>query len=300
MKRESNTRGIIMFAHNNEEIDYLKLATINAYYIKENLGIDNITVVTNQYSYDYNLDEMGYDFIHNAISNIIITTKDKAFKNINRRSYKDTSHKSTSLPFYNIDRCDAYDLSPYDETILIDADYLIMSDVLNQCWGHDNELMMNWNYEDIMSERNDDSLKRLSPVGITMYWATVVYFKKSNYAQQFFNTVRHVRDNTQYYQELYRWPGGLYRNDYSFSVAAHMLSGFVEKGVPQLPVPALYKTFDTDDVHSSPEKNEIIFYLEKPKSLGDFMLCRWRGVDIHVMNKWAINRVSKELLSHVM
>ena len=243
---------------------------------------------------------MGYDFIHNAISNIVITTKDKAFKNINRRSYKDTSHKSTSLPFYNIDRCDAYDLSPYDETILIDADYLIMSDVLNQCWGHDNELMMNWNYEDIMSERNDDSLKRLSPVGITMYWATVVYFKKSNYAQQFFNTVRHVRDNTQYYQELYRWPGGLYRNDYSFSVAAHMLSGFVEKGVPELPVPALYKTFDTDDVHSSPEKNEIIFYLEKPKSLGDFMLCRWRGIDIHVMNKWAINRVSKELLSHVM
>ena len=170
------SKGILIFAHNNEEIDYLKLATINAYYIKENLGIDNITVVTNQYSYDYNLDEMGYDFIHNAISNIVITTKDKAFKNINRRSYKDTSHKSTSLPFYNIDRCDAYDLSPYDETILIDADYLVMSDVLNQCWGHDNELMMNWNYEDIMSERNDDSLKRLSPVGITMYWATVVYF----------------------------------------------------------------------------------------------------------------------------
>ena len=293
------SKGILIFAHNNEEIDYLKLATINAYYIKENLGIDNITVVTNQYSYDYNLDEMGYDFIHNAISNIIITTKDKAFKNINRRSYKDTSHKSTSLPFYNIDRCDAYDLSPYDETILIDADYLIMSDVLNQCWGHDNELMMNWNYEDIMSERNDDSLKRLSPVGITMYWATVVYFRKTEFAEQMFETVKHVRDNREFYQDVYKWPGSLYRNDYSFSVAAHMMGGFVDKGIPQLPVPHLYKTFDTDDVHSAPALNELIFYLEKPKSLGDFMLCRWRGLDVHVMNKWAINRISKELLQYV-
>ena len=159
--------------------------------------------------------------------------------------------------------------------------------------------MMNWHYEDIMSDRNDPSLKRLSPFGIKMYWATVVYFKKSNYAEQFFNTVKHVRDNNNYYQDLYRWPGSLYRNDYSFSVAAHMLGGFVDKAIPQLPIPSLYKTFDTDDIHSSPRKNEILFYLEKPKSLGDFVLCKWREMDIHVMNKWAINRVSEELIDHV-
>ena len=159
--------------------------------------------------------------------------------------------------------------------------------------------MMNWHYEDIMSDRNDPSLKRLSPFGIKMYWATVVYFKKSNYAEQFFNTVKHVRDNNNYYQDLYRWPGSLYRNDYSFSVAAHMLGGFVDKAIPQLPIPSLYKTFDTDDIHSSPQKNEILFYLEKPKSLGDFVLCKWREMDIHVMNKWAINRVSEELIDHV-
>ena len=114
-----------------------------------------------------------------------------------------------------------------------------------------------------------------------------------------FETVKHVRDNREFYQDVYKWPGQLYRNDYSFSVAAHMLGGFVDKGIPQLPVPHLYKTFDTDDVHSAPAQNELIFYLEKPKSLGDFMLCKWRGLDIHVMNKWAINRISKELLQYV-
>ena len=293
------TKGILIFAHNNDEIDYFKLATINSYYIKENLGIDNITVVTNQYSYDYTIKLLGKQFVDDAISNIIITEKDKAFKHANRRLYKDTSHTSKVLPFYNVDRCNAYELSPYDETILIDADYIILSNSLNQCWGHENDLMMNYMYQDIMIDRDDPTLQRLSPFGITMYWATVVYFKKSNYAEQFFNTVKHVRDNNQFYQDLYRWPGNLYRNDYSFSVAAHMLGGFVDKAIPQLPIPSLYKTFDTDDIHSSPSKNEIIFYLEKPKSLGDFVLCRWRDLDIHIMNKWAINRISEEMLNYV-
>lgn len=293
------SKGILIFAHNNEEIDYFKLATINSWYIKKNLNIHDITVVTNQFSYDYNIKNLGKDFVHDAISNVIILEKDKAFKNINRRLYKDTSHSQKVLPFYNIDRCDAYDLSPYDETILIDADYLILSNSLNQCWGHDNELMMNWSYQDIMTEREDPTLKRLSAFGITMYWATVVYFKKCNFSQQFFNTVKHVRDNNDYYQTLYGWPGSLYRNDYSFSVAAHMMSGFIDKGIPQLPIPSLYKTFDTDDIYSSPALNQIIFYLEKPKSLGDFMLSKWRDMDIHVMNKWAINRISEELITYV-
>ena len=294
------TKGFMIFAHNNEEIDYLKLAAINAKLIKHNCGIENITVVTNRHSYDYTSNSMGEDFLLDAIPNFIFVEKDKDFKRANIRLYKDTSHSIKNLPFYNIDRCDAYSLSPYDETILVDADYLILSDCLNNCWDHDNELMMNWEYQDIMIERDDPTLRRLHPAGIAMYWATVVYFKKCNFSEQFFNTVKHVRDNREYYQDVYKWPGNLYRNDYSFSVAAHMLSGFCEKGLPQLPVPKLYKTFDTDDIHSVPSINEIIFYLEKPKALGDFMLTRWKNVDIHIMNKCAINRISSDLLKHII
>tara|TARA_B100001939_G_scaffold343939_2_gene357470 strand:+ start:1581 stop:2471 length:891 start_codon:yes stop_codon:yes gene_type:complete len=292
------SKGFLMFAHNNNEIDYLKLAVVNALLIKQNCDIHDITVVTNQHSYDYTVEQLGKDFVHNAISNIVITEKDKDFKRANQRLYKDTSHTSKALPFYNVDRCDAYNISPYDETLLIDADYLILSNSLNSCWGHENELMMNWSYQDIMSERDDPTLKRLSPTGITMYWATVVYFRKTDFAKQFFKTVAHVRDHREFYQDVYKWPGNLYRNDYSFSVAAHMMSGFVDRGIPQLPVPYLYKTFDTDDIHSAPAPNELIFYLEKPKSLGDFMLCRWSGLDIHVMNKWAINRTSNVLMEY--
>jgi hypothetical protein len=297
MKKESNSRGVIMFAHNNTEIDYFRLAVVNALLVQKNLGIKNITVVTDPFSLAQGEKTLGKRLIKKAINNIIVIEKDKKFKALNQRLYKDTSHTTKYLPFYNVNRCDAYELSPYDETLLIDVDYLILSDTLNHCWGHNNELMMNWKYQDIMYERKDPSLARLNDMGITMYWATVVYFRKTEYVKSFFNIVSHVKNNPQFYKDLYQWQGTLYRNDYSFSIAAHMMSGFVDKGIPQLPT-TLYKSFDTDDIHSAVDENTIVMYLEKPRSPGDFMLTKWQGIDLHIMNKWAINRVSEELLEY--
>ena len=297
MKKESNSRGVIMFAHNNTEIDYFRLAVVNALLVQKNLGIKNVTVVTDPHSLKQGEKTLGKRLIKKAINNIIVIEKDKKFKALNQRLYKDTSHTTKYLPFYNVNRCDAYHLSPYDETLLIDVDYLILSDTLNHCWGHNNELMMNWKYQDIMYERKDPSLARLNDMGITMYWATVVYFRKTEYVESFFNIVSHVKNNPQFYKDLYQWQGTLYRNDYSFSIAAHMMSGFVDKGIPQLPT-TLYKSFDTDDIHSAIDENTIVMYLEKPRSPGDFMLTKWQDIDLHIMNKWAINRVSDNLLEY--
>lgn len=297
MKKANNDKGILMFAFNNSEIDYFKLAVVNALLIKKNLGIDNITVVTDPFSLKYNEKNLGKRFIKRAINNIVVVEKDKKFKQSNLRLFKDTSHTSKYLQFYNLNRCDAYDISPYKETILIDADYLILSDTLNKCWGHTNELMMNWKYQDIMFERKDPSLNRLYDMGITMYWATVVYFRKTEYVESFFNCVKHVKNNPQFYKDIYKWQGTLYRNDYSFSIAAHMMSGFVDKGIPQLPT-TLYKSFDTDDIHKAIDANTLLMFLEKPRSPGDFILTKWKDLDLHVMNKWAINRISDQMLDY--
>lgn len=292
-------RGVLMFAHNNLEIDYFRLAVVNSLLIKKNMNQHNISVVTDQHSYDYALGTLGADLINLAISNVILVEKDPDFKSKNIRTYKDTSHTAKPLPFYNLNRADAYDLSPYTETLLIDTDYLVLSDLLNQCWAHNNELMMNYQYQDIMSERYMPELDRLNGLGIPLYWATVVYFRKSDHCRTFFNLAKHVQQNAQYYKELYRWKGNLFRNDHSFSIAAHMVSGFLEKGVPQLPV-KLYKTFDTDDVLRANSANSLTLLLEKPRSPGDFIITNWQGLDVHVMNKWAINRVSEELLRYAI
>lgn len=294
-KKKLPSKGILIFAHNNTEIDYFRLAVVNALLIQKNLGLskEQITIVTDKHSYKWGLQSIK-PLVTKAATYIKVD-QDFDFKHKNTRTYKDGSLNPKILPFYNINRCDAYELSPYEETILIDADYLILSDTLNQCWGHNEELMMNWEYKDAMTQRKFPHLERISPLGVSMYWATVVYFKKSNYTKIFFDMVKDVRENKEYYKELYNFPGGIYRNDYSFSIAAHKISGYKDKGVPQLPF-KVYKSFDIDDVFSAESINEIMLYLEKPSSPGDFMLTRWRGTDIHIMNKWAFNRITEDLI----
>jgi hypothetical protein len=61
----------------------------------------------------------------------------------------------------------------------------------------------------------------------------------------------------------------------------------------------LYKSFDTDDIHSADGLNSIIMYLEKPDEPANFILTKWKDMDLHVMNKWAINRVSDKLMDYV-
>lgn len=285
-----------MFAHNNKELDYIRLAIVNALLIQKNLGLtnDQITIITDSHSLAYAEKTIG-SLAKLACKNYIVVDIDARFKHQNQRPFKDTSLNIQVLPFYNANRCDAYELSPYDETIIVDADYLILSDALNACWNHSNELMMNWEYHDAMHGREHAELHRIGDLSITMYWATVVYFRKTEYCETFFNFVKHVRDNRIYYGNLYNWRSGIYRNDFSFSIAAHMLTGHIDRQLPQLPI-KLYKTFDTDDVYKVTGLNEIVLFLEKLRSPGDFILTKWKDVDLHIMNKWALNRISEDLI----
>lgn len=282
-----------MFAHNNSEIDYFRMAVVNAMLIKKHLDVA-VTVVTDQHSFNYVSKTIPESKIHEVIEHVVINDKDRTFKNTNSKVYRDTINHQKSLSFYNLDRADAYDISPYDETIMIDADYLILGNTLNSCWGNKNPLMMNYTWQDINFNRKFD-LDRLSVASITQYWATVVYFQKSEHAQSFFTLCKSVRENHAYYKNLYRWPGATFRNDYVFSVAAHMLNGLTDKSVPELPF-KLYKSFDFDDIYKVKSHTEISMYLEKPDCAGEYILSNWKDLDLHVMNKWALNRISQQVL----
>ena len=59
MKKANNDRGVIMFAHNNSEIDYFRLAVVNAFLIQKNLGVKNVTVVTDPHSLNYGEKTLG-------------------------------------------------------------------------------------------------------------------------------------------------------------------------------------------------------------------------------------------------
>jgi len=290
-----SSKGVVLFAHNNKEINYLKLACVSCAMIKKNLGTENITVVSDIDSYEYNLDVLGKDFIEKHIPNLILVQKDYDFKNKNIRSFRDTNHNIQTLSFYNENRSSVYDITPYDETLVIDVDYLVMSDSLNLCWGHENDLMVNYDVQDIQSSRQTGK-ERLQNYGITMYWATVVYFRKNEFTKQFFDIVTHVKQNYEFYKDLYEFSGMLYRNDYAFSIAAHMMGNFSSEAIPPLPERTMYMSYDWDDIYKVNGINDITLYLELDKQIKNFNLCRWKGLDLHLMNKWALQRHADDLL----
>jgi len=289
------SRGVLMYAHNNSEIDYLKIACANALLVQKNLGVP-VALVTDEGTLSWGKKALGEDFINSCFDHIINVSRDYLFSN--SRNFSDTSFSTKSLQFYNCNHWEAYELSPFDETLFIDCDYLIMSSALNNCWGSENEVMIDSRIY-TPGEDKKPYTKFVDDFGIKLYWATVIYFKKTDFAKFLFSTVRHIQENYQYYKELYVFSNGMFRNDNAFSVAIHTLNGFTgttDSVVGNLPIPGLLMSWDTDDIHSIPAVNDIVLYSEKKTEKGKYILSRIKNIDVHVMNKWAINRYADRLI----
>ena len=289
------SRGVLMYAHNNSEIDYLKIACANALMVQKNLGVP-VTLVTDEGTLGWGKKALGEEFINSCFETVVEIKRDYLFNN--PRNFSDTSFSTKQLQFYNCNHWEAYELSPYDETLFIDCDYLIMSSALNNCWGSDHEVMIDHR---IFSPADDKRpyTKYIDDFGVRLYWATVIYFKKTEFAKSLFLMVKHIQENYRYYKDLYVFSNGMFRNDNAFSVAIHTLNGFVETTdsvVGNLPIPGLLMSWDVDDIHSIPGIDDIVLYSEKSKNKGTYLLCRLKKTDVHIMNKWSINRFSDRLI----
>ncbi len=194
-------------------------------------------------------------------------------------------------------RSDVYELSSYDETLVIDSDYFIMNNVLDQVWDSANDVMINCKYRDV-SERHKDNISYLDNFSIPMYWATVFYFKKSDFAENLFTLISHIKYNYKYYYYLYNCSGNLFRNDFAFSMALHILNGSVAFDVPSLPIDYLNNSFDLDDIFRVNSHDDIIMYCADAERITDHLLSRFTCTDLHIMNKKAVSRFIDDFLLH--
>jgi hypothetical protein len=135
-------------------------------------------------------------------------------------------------------------------------------------------------------------------MGVRLYWATVIYFKKTELAQHLFSIVKHVQENFAYYKDLYCFSQGMFRNDYAFSIAVHMLNGFNDNGevIKELPLPGLFMSWDTNDIMAINDINDITIFTDKTGERGNYILTRLQNTDVHIMNKWSINRWANKLI----
>jgi hypothetical protein len=283
-----------MYAHNNAEIDYFKIACANALMVQKNLGVP-VTLVSDSGTVSWGRKALGEDFVDQCFEKVIEVDRNYMFTNT--RNFSDTTFSTKSLQFYNCAHWEAYEHTPYDETLFIDCDYLIMSSALNNCWDSNNDVMINHKIYSPIDEVPPYS-KTLDDMGITLYWATVVYFKKSSLAEYLFTLVRHIEENYGFYRDLYGFTSGMFRNDNAFSMAVHTLNGFSkeEPAIHELPIPGLLMSWDTNDIQKIDGINDITIYVEKPGLPGTYILSRLKNTDIHIMNKWAINRYSDRLI----
>jgi hypothetical protein len=201
------TTGALIFAFNNADIDYVEMSAWSAHRIKKYLNIPvavvtNSTTATQYASFDQVINtELTWDGHHRYFTDL-----DK------------------SVPWYNANRVDAYQLTPWDKTLVLDADYVVNSTSLSSVLKCNEEFMCYRHAQDVRSVDNWD-LNYFGTCDFPMWWATVMMFQKSPMAQHIFNSMSMIRNNWQHYRDLYGIAQSQYRNDYALSISLGLVSG---------------------------------------------------------------------------
>jgi hypothetical protein len=283
------TRGALIFAHNNRDIDYALMSMISGGLAKKHLAIP-VSLVTDESTAAWMKTSGIYQRAEKLFDKIILVEKPKTD---NQRRLHDGVN-NTTVPFVNLNRANAWDLTPYDRTLLLDSDYLIFSNRLNEYWDLDEDILISQAINDIYNQKRLGFHDRyVSDTGVHLYWATIVMFTKNQRSRAYFNMVNYIKDNYQYYGDLFRFDTRQYRNDISFSVAKHILDGFETNEIPSLP-PVLSAS-DKDILHSVDATGKLTF-LVSPMMNETYCATAVKDVDIHVMNKQSLIRNAQQLL----
>ena len=89
---------------------------------------------------------------------------------------------------------------------------------------------------------------------------------------------------------LYNIDTALYRNDYAFSIAIHIMNGKTNgQFVSELPGKMVY-ILDRDVIVDHKDNN-MQFLVEKQDYLGEYIAVKTTGIDVHVMNKFSLLRL---------
>jgi hypothetical protein len=284
-------KGILIFAHNTREIDYAKMAIASGGLATKNLGVP-ATLVTDESTQAWMKESGTFEKAQSVFENIVLVDRPESGK---MRTHKDGTAKFVSQ-WNNINRPNAWNVTPYDRTLLLDCDYFVLGDNLNSYWDVDSDILIAEEYNDIYNKKRTGFLdKYTSAEGVELLWATTVMFTKNEYTKTFFDLVEHIRQNYETFADLFRFDYRTYRNDISFSVAYHILNGFEKDANHYLPgvlsVPNHDMLYDVKD-------GKFIF-LVSPMKDANYCVASIKEQDVHIMNKASVERNIDKILELV-
>lgn len=206
------TRGALILAFNNEKTDYVRMAAWSAGRIHRWLNIP-VAVVTNAPEQAGQL--MVFDKIITASSETGGT-----------RWFEDYG---TTVSWHNASRTDVYNLTPWEETLVLDADYVVNSNILDTAWQAKPDFLCFRSAFDATGSVTSLS-ETFGRYQFPMWWATVMRFRRSAVAEHIFDSMTMIKQHWQHYRNLYGIASNEpYRNDYALSIALGIVSGHTLK-----------------------------------------------------------------------
>jgi len=272
------TKGVLLFANNNKSIDYVKQAVFLAKRIRKYMNLPTSIVTSTELT----------DEQENCFDKVIAHAINEN-KTTNKRHHDGDMYNKITR-FYNYNRADAYDISPYDETIVMDTDFIISNDILNNCFVQQKDLLLYNDATHVGIHNGTSEFKRISDTGVDFYWATVFFFKKTNETKIFFDLIKHISKNYMHYRSMYQFRTTVFRNDFAFSIAIHIMNGY-QAGEFAGKLPGT-KFFSIDkDVLIDIVDDEIKILVQKQSRLGEYTAVNLKGSNCHVMNKFSLERI---------
>jgi len=278
------TQGVLLFAQNNSHIDYVKQAQFCASRIKKYLQLpvclatDNLEYLKQNYkNYKVYFDEI-VELQRHPVNY--------------RKKFRDGLYSEKTLEWRNLSRADAWDVTPFAKTIVMDTDLIISNNTLLKAFNYNQEFLIAKESIDIKTNRYIPELKRISDRSIDMYWATLFYFEKTDNTKLLFDLIKHIRDNWSFYRLTYKIIEKKFRNDFAFSIAIHIINGFKKTNWPLNMPGNLWHTLDRD-ILIDIKDDKFTFLLEKD---WEYHAASVSQLNVHVMNKFSLNRIIDEQL----
>ncbi|CAB4125917.1 hypothetical protein UFOVP181_321 [uncultured Caudovirales phage] len=272
------SNGALIFAHNNPIIDYTKLAIFAARRVIQFLGVPVSLVTDNKQWLLNNYPDHPFDQV------IEIELEDST-----RKLFYDGSLSSMKFEWKNVSRNRAYELSPYDKTLVLDSDYIISSDVLKLAFDRNTDLQIYSKSFDLAGWRDTAYFERINPYSIPFYWATAFVFQKNQIMESFFDLVSYIKGNWSYFRVLYNIEAALFRNDIAFSIAIHIMNGKTAGGF-STELPGTMTYIQDRDILINIKDADMQLLVEKQNYLGEYQAVKTQGIDVHVMNKQSLTR----------
>jgi hypothetical protein len=273
------TTGAILFAQNNQSIDYTRMAIFAADRIQEYLEIP-VSLITDDRTY------LLEKFPNHKFDNII----DIPLTGIaQHRKFFDGSLTSKTATWKNLSRSSVYDLTPYDTTIVLDSDYIINSKVLKPALELEHDFQIYKHSFDLAGYRSSSAFVRINDYSIPFYWATVFIFKKNVTMESFFILLDHIKENWIYFRTLYTVDSPTFRNDIAFSIAIHIMNG-KSNGEFAIELPGKMTFISDKDYLITTDGSTMKFLIEKENYFGEYTAVNTKGIDVHVMNKYSLSR----------